>query len=74
MEDLERLVNKLAKSKDKTTRQLQGMKRDLLLTETEVQEEKSKTTNSMSQLMCELNNVKGTLEETRAREKQVRKN
>ena len=50
------------------------MKRDLLLTETEVKEEKSKTSNSMSQLMCELNNVKETLEETKAREKQVREN
>ena len=72
LDDLERLVSKLAKSKERTTRQLQGMKRDLHHNETEAKEEKAKTSSSMSQLRVELNSVKETLRETREREKQVR--
>jgi septal ring factor EnvC (AmiA/AmiB activator) len=72
LDDLERLVGKLAKSKERTTRQLQGMKRDLHHTETEAKEEKAKRSSSMSQLMVELNSLKETLQETRSREKQVR--
>lgn len=71
LEDLEQLVSKLAKSKDRTSRQLQGMKRDLRVTETEAKEEQTKTSSSASQLMCELKAVKLTLEETRTREKQL---
>ena len=65
-------MGKLAKSKERTTRQLQGMKRDLHHTETEAKEEKAKTSSSMTQLMVELNSVKEALQETRSREKQVR--
>ena len=72
LEDMEQLVSKLAKSKDKSSRQLQGMKRGLRFTETEAKDEKAKISSSMSQLMVELNTVKETLRETRAREKQVR--
>lgn len=72
LEDLEQLVSKLAKSKDKTSRQLQGVKRDLHLTETEAKEEKAKSSSNMNQLARELASVKETLEETRAREKQVK--
>lgn len=72
LEDMEQLVSKLAKSKDKSSRQLQGMKRGLRFTETEAKDEKAKISSSMSQLMVELNTVKETLRETKAREKQVR--
>ena len=72
LDDLERLVSKLAKSKERTTRQLQGMKRDLHHNEAEAKEEKAKTSSSMSQLRVELNSIKETLRETRDREKQVR--
>ena len=72
LDDLEHLVGKLAKSKERTTRQLQGMKRDLHHTEADAKEEKAKRSSSMSQLMVELNTIKETLQETRAREKQVR--
>ncbi len=73
LDDLERLVGKLAKSKERTTRQLQGMKRDLHHTEADAKEEKAKRSSSMSQLMVELNSIKETLQETRTREKQVRR-
>ncbi|XP_028398523.1 coiled-coil domain-containing protein 170-like [Dendronephthya gigantea] len=71
LDDLERLVSKLAKSKERTTRQLHGMKRDLHHNETEAKEEKAKTSSSMTQLMVELNSIKETLQETRSREKQL---
>lgn len=71
IEDLELMISKLAKSKERTTRQLQGMKRNLHHSEAEAKEEKVKTYSSINQLKVELNNVKETLEETHTREKQV---
>lgn len=71
LDNLERLVSKLAKSKERTARQLHGMKRDLHHNEAEAKEEKAKTSSSMTQLMVELNSIKETLQETRSREKQV---
>ncbi|XP_046847870.1 coiled-coil domain-containing protein 170-like isoform X2 [Xenia sp. Carnegie-2017] len=58
IEDLELMISKLAKSKERTTRQLQGMKRNLHHSEAEAKEEKVKTYSSINQLKVELNNVK----------------
>ena len=71
IEDLEQTVNKLAKSKHKTTTALAGMKNELEASEYEARETKAKSSASVHQLARELESIKVNLEETRLREKQV---
>lgn len=71
IEDLENAINKLAKSKHKTSAELHDLKNELEITENEHREKKAKSSQTMQQLNSELQTTKQALEESRMREKQV---
>jgi uncharacterized coiled-coil protein SlyX len=72
IENLEQVLNKLAKSKQKTKEYLVDVKTELEASQSEARESKAKTNVSMSQILSELSTTKLALEETRIREKQVK--
>ena len=73
IEELENAVNKLAKSKHKTSAELHDLKNELEMTETQAREKKAKTSQTLQQINSELQTTKQALEESRVREKQVRR-
>ena len=73
IEDLENTVNKLAKSKHKTSAELHDLRSELEVTEANAREKKAQSSQTVQQLNRELQTTKQALEESRVREKQVRK-
>ena len=73
IEDLENTVNKLAKSKHKTSAELHDLRSELEMTEANAREKKAQSSQTVQQLNRELQTTKQALEESRVREKQVRK-
>lgn len=73
IEDLENTVNKLAKSKHKTSAELHDLRSELEMTEANAREKKAQSSQAVQQLNRELQTTKQALEESRVREKQVRK-
>ena len=73
IEDLENTVNKLAKSKHKTSAELHDLRSELEMTEANAREKKAQSSQTVQQLNGELQTTKQALEESRVREKQVRK-
>ena len=71
IEDLENAVNKLAKSKHKTSAELHDLRSELEMTETQAREKKAKSSQTLQQLSSELQTTKQALDESRLREKQV---
>lgn len=71
IEELENAVNKLAKSKHKTSAELHDLKNELEMTENEAKAKKVRSSQTMQQLNSELQTTKQALEESRVREKQV---
>ena len=74
IEELENAVNKLAKSKHKTSAELHDLRNELEMTETQAREKKAQSSQTMHQLKSELQTTKQALDESRVREKQVRRN
>lgn len=74
IEELENAVNKLAKSKHKTSAELHDLRNELEMTETQAREKKAQSSQTMQQLKSELQTTKQALDESRVREKQVRRN
>ena len=73
IEELEQAVNKLAKSKEKTAKELKTIKQELEMTETHAKTSQGKTEGTLSQVMSELSTTKEALTESKKREKQVSK-
>lgn len=71
IEELENAVNKLAKSKHKTSAELHDLKNELEMTETQAREKKAQTSQTLQQLNGDLQTTKQALEECRLREKQL---
>lgn len=71
IEELENAVNKLAKSKHKTSTELHDLKNELEMTETQAREKKAQTSQTLQQLNGDLQTTKQALEECRLREKQL---
>lgn len=71
IEELENAVNKLAKSKHKTSAELHDLKNELEMTENEAKAKKARSSQTVQQLNSELQTTKQALEESRVREKQV---
>ncbi|EDO48576.1 predicted protein [Nematostella vectensis] len=71
IEGLEQALNKLARSKQKTKEQLDGIKSELGVAESEARETRSKASMTQQQLRSELETTKLALEESRIREKQL---
>lgn len=64
-------MNKLAKSKHKTSAELHDLKNELEMTENEAKAKKARSSQTVQQLNSELQTTKQALEESRVREKQV---
>lgn len=64
-------MNKLAKSKHKTSAELHDLKNELEMTENEAKAKKARSSQTVQQLNSELQTTKQALEESRGREKQV---
>lgn len=64
-------MNKLAKSKHKTSAELHDLKNELEMTENEAKAKKAHSSQTVQQLNSELQTTKQALEESRVREKQV---
>lgn len=71
IEDLENTVNKLAKSKHKTSAELHDLRSELEMTEANAREKKAQSSQTVQQLNRELQTTKQALEESRVREKQL---
>lgn len=71
IEELENAVNKLAKSKHKTSAELHDLKNELEMTENQHREKKARSSETLQQVNSELQVTKRALEESRIREKQV---
>ncbi|KAM7451441.1 hypothetical protein ABFA07_001100 [Porites harrisoni] len=71
IEDLENTVNKLAKSKHKTSAELLDLRSELEMTEANAREKKAQSSQTVQQLNRELQTTKQALEESRVREKQL---
>lgn len=71
IEELENAVNKLAKSKHKTSAELHDLKNELEMTENEAKAKKARSSQTVQQLNSELQTTKQALEESRGREKQL---
>ncbi|XP_031554608.1 coiled-coil domain-containing protein 170-like [Actinia tenebrosa] len=71
IENLEQVLNKLAKSKQKTKEYLVDVKTELEASQSEARETMAKTSGSLSQVTSELNTTKIALEESRLRERQL---
>jgi len=71
IEELEQAVNKLAKSKEKTAKELKTIKQELEMTETHAKTSQGKTEGTLSQVMSELSTTKEALTESKKREKQL---
>lgn len=71
IEELENAINKLAKSKHKTSTELHDLKNEMEMTENEHREKKARSSETVQQLNSELQTTKRALEESRVREKQV---
>lgn len=71
IEELENAINKLAKSKHKTSTELHDLKNEMEMTENEHREKKARSSETVQQLNSELKTTKRALEESRVREKQV---
>lgn len=71
IEELENAVNKLAKSKHKTSAELHDLRNELEMTETQAREKKAQSSQTMQQLKSELQTTKHALDESRVREKQL---
>ncbi|PFX24254.1 hypothetical protein AWC38_SpisGene11115 [Stylophora pistillata] len=71
IEELENAINKLAKSKHKTSAELHDLKNEMEMTENEHREKKARSSETVQQLNSELQTTKRALEESRVREKQL---
>ncbi|KAK3698829.1 hypothetical protein QZH41_016033 [Actinostola sp. cb2023] len=71
IENLEQVVNKLARSKQKTKEYLVDVKSELGARESEARESKAQSSVTLHQIQSELGTTKLALEETRIREKQL---
>ena len=71
IEELENAVNKLAKSKHKTSAELHDLKNEMVMTENDTKQKKARSSQTMQQINSELQTTKHALEESRVREKQV---
>ncbi|XP_072163336.1 coiled-coil domain-containing protein 170-like [Diadema setosum] len=71
IEELQKVVEKLEKIKEKQARKLAGMKQELDFTEHEASESKARTTHSLTALSDELNTTKVLMGDIQRREQQL---
>ncbi|XP_063297407.1 coiled-coil domain-containing protein 170 [Pelobates fuscus] len=71
IEELNKSLEQIERTKDKTQKKLISVKSELDFTEREAKEEKERTTNMLEVVTSELKTLKKTLEEVSKREKQL---